>query len=316
MKHKITLSLLPVLSFGLILVSGCNKGNPTPSGGPLPAVAETPEAAVQQFASAMKDGRPDVLFNMLPNSYQGEIGGLVKQFATNMDEEIWKDGMGIAKRVAAIMKDKKDLILSPELLGGDMLPESAKGMVDSWDDVSGIFNSVVNSDFTDLNKLKSGDLKNMIGKSGAEIMKSVMSVAKKSGGDEYNQMMSMVDSLKTEVLSSENGVASLNLTFNDGDGPTTQKVELSQVEGAWIPKDLAEQWPNMIKEAKAGLAQMDSKAEGWAQKKAGALMGMGMVKGVLGTIESATTPEDLKKAVGGIMGMFGGGLGEGPGGGF
>jgi hypothetical protein len=113
----------------------------------------------------------------------------------------------------------------------------------------------------------------------------------------------MTDLAKVDakLVSSAGDTASVELTKPDG---TKETVELTRVEGKWVPKDMADQWASKIGEAQAALAGMQIKPE----EKQQAMMITGMASGMIDTFLNAKTQADFDAAINGVLPLLSGAL--------
>ena len=107
-------------------------------------------------------------------------------------------------------------------------------------------------------------------------------------------------------LPSEGGVETLKITGTDG---TSEQIAFTQVEGRWIPQDMALEWKRNMQQARTGLDSMDVQIE---QMRMQIPMVSAMVSGALVPLKNAETQEQFNTALGGIMNglgpMMGGGM--------
>jgi len=307
MKSLLTSSIF--LSLALFFI-GCNGGENTPGAGVIEkevelfVAPETPEATVDAFSKAIQSNQPDAIYNLLPKSYQTELNGLVKQFAEGMDATLWNDANDLIKQATGIMKDKKDLIMQLE-----EVQDQRAELNQNWGDLVKTLDSVTNSDFMDLEKLKKGDINGLLKNSGRGMMNSIMDSAKKMDKDgQIDTFMNMVKGVQTEVLSSADGTAKLKLS--SADGKETEELDMVQVDGVWIPAEIAKNFDGMIAQAKDGLTSIHKDSENFQSIKGMAGLGMMMAKGTLAKIDAAKTPKELKDAAGSIFDSLGGMLGQ------
>ena len=108
-------------------------------------------------------------------------------------------------------------------------------------------------------------------------------------------------------MSRDGDQATLRLSAPDED---PEEVDLTRVEGRWVPSDMAADWDKNIAEAKQKLA--DASDEEIQQSSMQAMMVIGMIDGVLTQLETVETSEQLEQAIQGFLGPFlGGGMGPG-----
>jgi hypothetical protein len=106
-----------------------------------------------------------------------------------------------------------------------------------------------------------------------------------------------------ETVAVADDTATLRLTTANEE---PEEVEMVRVEGRWIPADLAEEWPEMMANARRQLDEMTP--ENMESMKTQAMMGLGMAEGLIEQIATIETAEQFDAAVGpmleGLMGSI------------
>ena len=109
------------------------------------------------------------------------------------------------------------------------------------------------------------------------------------------------------MISSEGDSATLRMTAPDEE---PEDMQLTRVEGRWVPNDMAEDWDQNVAEARQKLSEVTD--EEIQQGSMQAMMMIGMVDGVLAELETVETAEEFELAIQGLLGPFLGGM-MGPG---
>ncbi len=279
-------------------------------GGSNSQAAKTPDAVVMQVTKAIENNQPQVAFQALPASYQADINSIVADATKKMDDEIWNEGQSLIKQVLKIAKTKKSLILETRMLAAN--PEKEE-LSKSWDQGIEMFETLLNSDFADLNKLRKGDVAALLAGSGAKIMKQVKDASVgHSGYEEMKENLNKMKSVKASVESQTGDTAKVKI---EADGETPEIVDFVKVEDKWIPKEMADSFATKITEARAKVAKIDFTSEEGKAAKAKIMQQIGMVKGMLASAEAAKTSAELEGVMMGIMmgAMSMGGGAGGPG---
>lgn len=290
------------------------------------AVAATdtddPAAAIQAILSDVEGGNVKAAWDALPASYQKDVSDIVHLFAQNMDTELWDTGTGMLKKVVQILKEKKDFILKmPQVAqAGD----DYKSLIDNWDAIVAVLDTLVNSDITDLQKLQTIDLGVYLGTTGAQLGTQVTALAKAFGEqelptDEFPGVpVDVVGPLaggKFSTVAQDGDTATIRFEKKNGE---TEDMELIRIEGKWMPKEVVDSWDKEIAEAKAFLTT--ELAAGVTAAKADVLPAMKTFDGSIDKILAAQDEQQFQAAVGalifnamGLMGPIMGGGAGGPG---
>jgi len=294
--NKIHCTSMALLAFALIS-AGCGSQK-------APAPAATADAAFHNLTSAIESNDLHGAWHFLPESYQADANGLLHEFAGKMDKGLWDAGTGTFKKVEEVLRTKKDLILQNEMLA--QFPGKSE-LEENYDHLVNILGILKNSDLMDLEKLANADLGRILSTTGKNLMNEAAKMDVKGsmeipGLSDLKETQSEMANMKAELISEEGDEAVVRIT---GDDDHDAEVDFVRVEGKWIPKDLADEWPQMIQEARAGLQEIGQIPPAERQQ---IMMGINMVNGVLDQMLAAETPEDMQNVLAGVMGMMMGGF--------
>ena len=287
---------LPISFISLLFISGCGNAS-------SPAPAASADAAVMQVVEALNDNNAAAPWNLLPASYQTQLTEVKNEFATKMDADLWNSGAGLVKKLQGVLKDQKELLLASPMLQSVPMKEDLSA---NYDQLVVILGAVANSDLATLDGLKGMDLGRYLKTTGSEIMAASSKIeisetsSKPMGMNSMLKMPGKLLNVKAELVSEDGDNAVVRVT-TEGEEPV--ETPFVKVEGKWIPKDLADGFPEMISEMRSGLGEMKITPE----TKAQAQMMITMVNGVLDQVAAAKTPQELQSSLMGLM-MMGGGM--------
>ena len=288
---KSNLRLLSYTACGLILAAGCGSNSTT-------AAPATPDAAAKQFLSAIEKNQPDAAFGMLPASYQADLNGVVKDFATRMDAELWNGARQRMQKIATVAKSKRAIII--EAAQGALPPEEAPKFEKTLDHGIAFVSALANSPFTDLAQLKKGDVAKLLATDGRKLMDTLSKAAAEAPGmDQSENPWNMAKQSTVELVDTTDTTANLKVTTPDG----VEEMAMTKVEDAWIPTEMAEEWSENIGELRDNVAKIDFTTPEGQQMKMQANMMFGMLDGVIAQIEAAKTADEVKAAATSVMGM-------------
>jgi hypothetical protein len=272
----------------------------------VPAVSfdipDTPEGTVRAVSEALADRHPEVLWQALPPTYQTDITEVTHAFARRMDPQVWEAAFGLGQRTSAMLRDKKNLILESSML--DAAGEEREQLEDGWDAMVALLDSFFSSDVARLETLKTIDWERYLATTGRDLMNLAAERSKASGEDTFDrEFTQMLRKSEIEVLSREGDRATLRLTAPDEE---PEEMQLTRVEGRWVPSEMADDWEENVAAAKQKLADMTD--EEIQQGSMQAMMMIGMLDGALTELETVETAEQFEQAIQGLLGPFLGGL--------
>lgn len=280
---------------GLLFISGCGSPATTPdasqSSTPAAVLAPPDDAAatVTAFAQAMKNGKVEQAYDLLPASYQKDIDTLVHEFAGQMDTEIWSTGFRVLEKATGLLKTKKELLLSmAKQPGREAQMEQLEA---NWDGVVAGLEKMVTSDLAQIEKLRSGSTRDHLQKGVGPLAKSVLSMATVRNQDGAATLADL-DKVKAEVVTSTDTTATVKVTGPNKEEPET--VEFTKVDGKWIPKSMADTWSKNIAEAREQIKAIDQ--DTIAAQKPKVMQMFTTANGVLDEMMKAETPEQIQQA--------------------
>lgn len=283
---------------------------------PAPASGDTPDGTIRNVMTGLEQGNLRVAWDALPPSYQSDVNDLVHTFAENMDAQVWTAGTGILKTAVRILKEKKQFILAHP--GVQQAPVDADTISKNWDPVVDLLDTIVNSELTDLEKLKTIDVGTFLSGTGKAVVDKIMAVASALEDQDFSVTdfpgvevdaagLASLQSAKISLLNADGDAATVRIEKQDGE---TEDVQMVRVEGKWLPKEMVDGWAAGVAEAKTALST--EMGEQIKQNKQQVLAPMTMIGMVLNGILATKTQDEFNQAIENIMKMVPGG---GPGGG-
>lgn len=271
-----------------VFVMGCGGSKASP--------AKTPDAVVMQVTKAVNNNQPQKVFQALPDSYQADINSVISDAAKKMDAEVWSESHKLIEQILKIAKEKKDLILGTSMLANT--PDKA-ALSKSWDQNIEMLETVISSDFADLEKLRKCDAAKLLADNGAAIMAKAKSAS--VGNPSYKKMQKTLDKLKSVKASIESKEGDVTNVKIETEGETPEIVSFVKVEGKWIPKDLADTFATKIAEARTNIVKMDFSSEKGKAAKAKIMQQISMIKTMLTQAEAAKTSQAMEGVMMGLM---------------
>jgi len=271
------------------------------------APEETAEEAVQVIVNGLSEGNAGVLWAALPSGYQNDVNGLVRTFGNGMDPVQWGQIQGVVAKVHELLSTKSEFIANTSAVQGMVQSDQLQNVITQ---IAGILKILL--DQTDLQSLQSFDGEAFF--SGpASTMVSQMDVLSTLSPDGVS--LSSLKEAKIKTIRTEGNKATLKI-FSPQDDEPEKEVEFVNVDGHWLPAELASDWDSNIAGAKAALAGLPATVKDSAMQVA---MVTGMVSSVLDPLQAAEDQEQFDAAVesllGSMNGMLGpmlGGFGGGP----
>ena len=278
-----------------------------PAAPAAPAAADTPDAAARALQANMEAGNLRAVWDALPGSYQSDVNDLIHTFAANMDADVWRAGAGLVQKAIRVLKEKKEFILKQPALAQS--PVDATTMVENWDPLVGVLETIAASDLADLQKLKTMDVGVFLDGTGKTIAEQLAALAKTADDKKLSltefpgvpvdaMPLAGIGSAKFSTVKIEGDTATLRIENED----KTEDQEVVRVDGKWLPKAMVDQWSEQMQSAKTALTtQMP---ENLKKNKLAIVMPMQMILGVLDQLLATKTQEEFDQVIQTIMQTF------------
>ncbi len=255
------------------------------------SIPDTPDGTVKAVIGGLAKHDLRYVWAALPDSYQADVTGLVRDFANAVDQEVYDESVNLVQRVLRLLKSKKTFILNHPMTK-DMLEEDRVSA--NWDSFIGLFETLVNGECSSVSSLKKLDVEEYLAGTGAEFMRKLAEVSKMSPEDP----LAVLQGVSVVLVESTLINATVEVTVP---GKPTKKINLSKIDKKWLPSEMAAEWPTKIREARKKLAKMAADKKSYA---ASATRGLAMANMIVGQIEEARTQEEFDELLSGWLGAF------------
>ena len=307
MKLLQKLTLCAVL---ISLLAGCGKNSTKEEAKVVKNLG--PAETVTHLSDSVANGDAEAAWESLPKTWRGEINSIAHMVGEKMPAPMWDDSFKLVDRIGKVFESKNKIFseMMAEQLPPDMSKEDVESSIAS---LGQLLSLIATSDLSKVESLKNIDLGKVAGDTGSKVLKIVMNneLINKSIGDaskgKANSLKEAMANIKAELVSEEGNVAKVKVTDPDG---KVEEVEMVKVEDKWVAKKMADEFNKNIAEIKAELSQTLAKIP---EQQMTVSMVTGMVGGIVTTLESAKTVEDIQKAFASLpinpMALMGGALG-------
>ena len=267
-----------------------------------------PAETVTYVSNSLAEGKTAEAWVCLPKSYRQQITESLHKIGNKMPPEIWDKSFELVGRLGKVLKSKQSLI------GKSASDMGAKGnQADMNKSISSFGDALVelaNSDLAKVSKLKSINMQDFAADTGKKIAKLLVdknplldSIAKEKTKSSASDNLKKI---QAKLISEKGNTAKVKIKALDG---TEEEVEMTKVEGKWLPKDLVAE----VEEMSKNLKKLDNFLDMAVKNKDQISAQIKMVEGIISAIEKANKPEDLMAAVKQTpLGMFMGGAAGGP----
>ncbi|MFQ5733554.1 MAG: hypothetical protein ACE5KM_16570 [Planctomycetaceae bacterium] len=310
MPRRQTRTRAAILVLGLtgsLLSGGCGPADKSPArksrdskssdskpNGKQPAKRHpnTAADAVHAVLDGFHNKRPEAVWDFLPAGYQRDLTGLAARFGRQMDPDLWKRFFGILRRVIEICKARKSEILSSPAVSR-LGTGNPRQLSVQWETTLGLAETLVNSDVSDLQRLKTIDLRAFLAATGGEFLRRLAIYSRHlPGDDDFKLELDPLADIAVREVSSNETTAVVELSLV-GKGERPLRFSFVRVEEKWVPKKTAATWKANIA---ARRRELDEDLPRWLKaNKAGVTANFARIETSLTELESAKEAGEFQK---------------------
>ncbi|MBC8116969.1 MAG: hypothetical protein H7062_21445 [Candidatus Saccharimonas sp.] len=243
-------------------------------------------AAVRQTLSAIERGDLAKAYEFLPPGYQSDVDGLVHEFASKMDAEVWTRLFGTLRKTVAVLRAKKAFILELDLFANRPEYESLRK---HWDEAVSLLDAFVTSSAGDLESLQQASAKSLLPGDAARVVQHLDAIGLGVGADLARQFAD----IKVEQIKATGDEHVLSFQGPRDERPT--EIAYVKHDGRWLPKTLVAQWSAGIEADRAWLAKLPDQIK---VAKPRVLEALTQADGLLDQLLAAKNRDEFQQAVG------------------
>ena len=266
-------------------------GSSTPNVNNAAATNETSNedsafASVKQTLAAIQRGDLAAAYEFLPPTYQSDVDGLVHEFASQMDAEVWARLFGTLRKTVAVLRTKQAFILELDLFASRPEYEPLRK---HWDEAVTLLDQFSTSGAGDLESLKQASAKSLLPGDAANIVRHLDAIGLGVGADLARQFAD----IKVEQVRAAGDEHVLSFQ-GPRDGQPLEIVYVKH-DGHWLPKSLVAQWSAGIEADRAWLAKLPEQMK---VAKPRVLEALTRADGLLDQLLAANNRDEFQQAVG------------------
>jgi len=212
--------------------------------------SSSPTATVHSILKGVLNYQPDIIWDALPKSYQADINKMLISMSLMTEKDVFEKYGSLVRRLLAAVKLKKAMIVNTIK---KMAPPNKQASIAPAFDVWVMFLDIIyNSPFTHYDQIQQADFGKIISKDGARLMKAFLAIDPKFG----IKFKELANFSAKEV--SRQG-QEVTLSLFDKKVVIDPKMVFVQVEGRWIPKQLATNWKTYLARVNSQVAMPKDK---------------------------------------------------------
>jgi hypothetical protein len=245
-------AILMAFGTGLVwlLLAGCHRS-------PI-SIPESPPEAATMVMQRLVDNQPRVLWDALPPSYRSDIRGLIVTFCDHMDPEVYDRTFRVLNKGIGVLRQKQEFLFNSPYTLDNVLLDSGIGL--HWKQSVGILETLINSDIARLDSLRQLDPGVFLASTGNRVMSDLERLTRRiQRSPESNPWERAREALARGSVRFVPGEGEEGfLTFGSRNDEEEREVRMVQVEGRWVPAEMAATWKTNVAEMQAGLERLGS----------------------------------------------------------
>lgn len=275
-----------------LLLAGCHRS-------PI-SIPESPPEVVTKVMQRLVDNQPRVLWDALPPSYQSDIRGLITAFCDQMDPEVYDRTFRVMNKGVRVLRQQQQFLFNSRYTLDNVLLDSGIGL--HWKQSVGILETVVNSDIARLNSLRQMDPGLFLASTGSRVMSDLerltRRVQRSPDANPWERAREVLARAPIRFVPGEGGEGIL--TFGSlRDDEEGREVRMVQVEGRWVPAEMAASWETNVANMQAGLERLASPEA--QQAKPVVLMILTVLDRSMDTLLQARSQQEFDDVIGGLQ---------------
>ena len=290
---------------GMLVWAGCGKGGAEAgkaaeeTAAALAQVVKTPEEEAMEAAKgamdALKSGRLDKVYGMLPESWQGDLSRVAAAYAGKVDPELAAAVSGAVTALGGVLEAQAGHLAEWAMEAGAgrgwmqmeaLEGKSAEELAECIKAAGAVLKE--SAGWLSVEKLAQGDLAGVLGSVPPVPVFFQTAVAEDI----------MPAEARLSTVGAGDGAVALELG-NDAAG--WERMELRKVEGRWVPSELADEWAKGIAEALAEAEEFEIPPDTVAMAK-------GILPALVRAMETwkgAASAQELQAQAMGTLAMLG-----------
>lgn len=268
--------------------------------------ADTPEGVVEQVSKALADGKYQVLWEMLPESHQKDLQGVLLEFTNRMDPALYDHIVAIVEFTTRMVEKQKERLLKhPVVLEFGIESEKLSTAMDGGIVIG---KALLDSELYSLAELQGVDIPTFLATTGPKIVSALPALAAAIPAEQaamlgpVEQAFGIAGSLKSVKATRVSGDDNATVIRVEVEGQDPTEVEFVKVEGKWIPKQLQESWPTILDQFRQMIAMVPDKTNKEAVAK---VIGyMPLVWGSIQNLNNMETDEKFNKQLNIVVGLL------------
>jgi hypothetical protein len=287
-----------VVSLTVALSAQSSRSNPPAApGGAMPRPAQQ---QVDVLLRATRNLDAVAFWDWLPTGYQSDIEGLAHDLAERIDAKSYDRAAKLLQRFATVAIEKQQFVFGSETVGR-MLHQSetdVDGTREAYTSFFRMLRQVASGELGSVDGLRRFDGRTFARRSGKALLETLFAFARAKGNDP----MRGLDQVRVRTVGQRGDEVKVEVTSPDRDTEVTSFV---QVEGRWVPVDMARKWQQGVGELRQKIAAMPKGGDAKVAAQLG--LALGMMESFVRKFEDCESQRDFDEVLAEMMALSQGG---------
>ncbi len=264
-----------------------------PVAAPAKPVDVAPDVALQKLFTDLSENRPQAVWQALPKRYQDDVKGVISDFGSQVDPEVWDKAFAMLRKALKVAKEKRQFILANPLVSLGLSSTPLAGREDeiekNWNSVVEFAEILAGSEISTAAGLTKLDPDKFLTTTGSKVVEHGTKLAN-AVGPEGAENVAKLKGTKVSLVDRKGDEATVKIeTPNE----PSREMKLVKVDGKWLPEEMVTSWESSVNEIKDKIALMKLPPE----KKDEAVKFLSLVDAAADQLLEAKTQADFDSAV-------------------
>jgi len=221
----------------------------------------TPDGTLRATVDALQHHDLGALWELFPASYRDDVTRVVQQYARSVSPEVHAEGFALLAKLGALLRSQRELLLQTDLARGTGL--DAPTLAARFDTLTELVDTLASCELARRDEFESLDVGAFLAGSGSRLARHVLTLLDTPGESRAQgpqEFLAAMAAAEFEVVDATTRRASVRVSDDHSGTLDDGSLVMVEVEGRWIPEDLAVVWNRSIARAETLLATPETDA--------------------------------------------------------
>lgn len=210
--------------------------------------AETAVEALQRVVEGFRSGRGVAIWEFFPPGHRQDVNVLVREYGRRMDPELWQRLRTVARKLAILLRERRDDILAwPPIAGDELQGGLPMGFGEAnWSIAVEALQSLSAAELDDLREFDGRRVFARLDADGLELVRRLAVLLPEE--NPLSRLEDLLAGARIERVAGEGDTARVRIAPIDGEA---REFDFVRIDGHWFPAAWQETWGPAIESARA-----------------------------------------------------------------